>query len=217
MLTIRSTCSLPVVDLQRVRARSSQRRRRALEGVARRAPDRAMARDHRPDARLVERPEARRVELAILRVLGVAEDEHDLLRLARLQLEPRPGAAPIGCQPWAIESPRSSRARRPAAGPSRGTARGTRRARCRSRPAARSRRSMRSGRAARGTRSCGRSRRPRRRPRRSSSCAGSSSRRRCASQRQNSIAPTSDSVAGSGRSLVTRVRQTSCVCPSGTK
>ena len=39
----------------------------------------------------------------------------------------------------------------------------------------------------------------------------------CASQRQNSTAPNSDSRAGVGRSLVTRTRQASSVRPGGTR
>ena len=38
-----------------------------------------------------------------------------------------------------------------------------------------------------------------------------------ASHRQNSTAPNSDTRAGVGRSLVTRVRQTSSVSPGGTR
>ena len=172
-LTIRSTCSSPVTTLSEPRrsshvARTASTARAAAPGASWRAMTGAIRRDVDP---------AVGVELRVARVLGVAQRERDLARLARRQLEARPGG-----RRWAASRGRRTRWPRPprgrAAGPSRGAARGTPRARCRTRQPARSSRRTPRGRAARGTRSGGRSRRPAARPRRSSSCAGSSWRRR---------------------------------------
>ena len=137
------------VDLERVRAVSASRR-----GARRRlAPPRRLEpfADHRADARLVERLGAGRVELAIS-----AGSRRSRARTRPPVVSPGASSRRTCASRSAASRGRSNRGRPAldgAGGPSRGTAPGMRRARCRSRPAARSTRSTRSGCGARGTRS----------------------------------------------------------------
>ena len=178
MLTMRSVCSSRRRDLQRRRAARSQRSRRA----AKRVVDRAgveVALDRPGWTRvLLMRLRAGRVELLVASGSRRSPSTKTISRVSPgLPASSVTWWAPIGCPAVGDRVRTGARVDGLRAVPAAVRPEECLALRCRSRPAAPSRRSRRSGRAARGTRSCGRSHRRRPRPRRSSSCAGSSWRR----------------------------------------
>ena len=212
MLTIRSTCGSPVATW-RVAEPLRPRRPAGRARSSSTCPAPPVAVDHGPGPRRVRPAGAGRVELARRPGSRCSRGRRSRRATRPVRAPASVWSAPIGCQPWAIEPAIAPRLHgdRPVPAPVRpeeGLAR-----RLEPGDRAPSTRTRRSGRGARGTRSRGRRRRPRRGPRRSTGCAGSSWRRPGRPRGRTRRRRTATAAPASGRSLVTRVRQTSSVSP----